>query len=623
MEINKDTIVINATQLAPDQYATTMTISEIANLANSGRFVYRDNNDQKGYWINTNAREIAMIISGGKYFYDNISLAIIKDHGTITFDGSNIRITGTVYAVDGDRRIKACQSLQFVNKNPEILCNRFIITIYYIDSAELDRIATQFEHSVKKRSHKVMIERSKRIPLAITESINSDAGADMAYAGRITDKPDAVFGRTAIVNCITEFFPNGYGEESQNDALVRYLVKFLNIVVEFYGDDFADPSSSVNAGRFITNIYGTYLMMIFASWTFPIYRNDEAKWRAVINDGLKRIDVYDRELCAVSIRKTRKDIVDMRLQGLVKGALKARSLDSATEYLNEVTRDVDNNSMVSEGRKRNRMITVRGMLDALSKSEESHGAKIIGCDDKMAVSIINDVVTSFSRGYAYMIEVELKKYLMWLTNNKGVRFSDVVMRACGDWRSNNTNTERLYFASIEDLRATLDDLIPIYDYPTQRDYDRIIAQLVFFGFKIEEATMLPYDSLKGNIISAYDKEVWIDDDLKLSILRYRMESIRYSDDDDINRCRRYPINHRAALMSLNKSVSSSAATNCRKRFAGYSNEDRKLSCNEIWYSGVYSRMISDGTTIDHVTHTVLGRYNQADFDLYKQTFYAK
>lgn len=622
MDIKDNGAILSAIELAPGQYVTTLAISEIVELVNSGHLVCRFDT-KAGHWKEKNAREIALLISEGDYYYDTVSFVVVKGEGAVLFSDGVLQITGPIYVVDGERRVRSCLSLSIVNSDVKILSSRFAATIYYIDASDLERMVEQFEHGTKRPIQKDILKRSYKSSLDIAEMVNLHHDADPLYAGKITTKTDAVLYQDVVVGCISKFFPEEDRDQCRFHDLIDYLVRFLNIAVEFYRADFADPDASIMSGRFITNIYGTCLLMIFASWVLPIYRNNVVKWIDVVNTGLKQMNVNDKELSSVSGRRLNTRIVDSRVQSIVKDALKIGESDYGTEYYENVKIEIDSDENLSDDRKQYRLLVIRGMLNALSKAEESHGAKIVGGDDDRSILIINDMMSDFSQSYAHIVEVELRSYMAWLEANKGVRFSDNVMRACASWQINSANMRRSYFASIDDLRDTINKLIPVRDVVTQRDYDRIIVQLIFFGFTIDEAVALPADSMSGKIIKAYGKEIEIDDELRIMILRYRMEDTRYSDNDDVKYRRSYKIDHNIALVSLNTSSSKYTVRNCRTRIIEYSNNDRELNCHDIWISGVFSRMVNNGTTIDPVTHTVIGKYNRSNFELYKQTISEK
>lgn len=623
MEIKNTAVMCDATQIAKGQYITTFSVQQIADLVADNALLLGGSSDSNKF-RDSDVQEIAEEIFKSEYFFDPISLAISGERGEPEFVGGKLAIREKMRVIDGARRIDACAFLVSTKKESDVLKDRFPVIIYFTDDAGVARMSEQFARGFYRKS-KMDTIRGDRPANEIVREINSDPDASPMYAGKISKDKGAVIYWNALVDSITEYFSLDCMTTEKGNELRKYLVECLNIMFEYYSTDFADPSASVESGRFVTTIYGTYLMVILASWTMMIYNTDKAKWRKVIASTLHNIDVHDVELCAPSsTRKVRMNVVKTRLYSLIKNAMNLNARECSSEYLEYVKNFVDSSDVLSDARRTSRTMIVSNMLNAVSDAENARGVSLVNCNDDEAVSIINDVMGKYSRTYAYQVSCELKSYLDWLASNKGVKFSDTVRMACGAWRLNSSKISQSYYASMDDLRSTLEQVIPLREFTTQRDYDRIIIQLVFLGFKIEEAATLPSDALQGNKVIGHGKEVIIDDDLKIEIKRYRLESIRYSDEPDMSRCRKYAIDQSVALVSLNKTLpNSSAISNLRKRLIMYaSGTDRKLSSDPIWRSGVYSRMIANGTMIDPVTKHTLTRNEQSDFDMYKQIFYS-
>ena len=622
MKTDNGAIVLQAAQNAKDQYTATLTISEIAELANAGTFSHKNSTFNHSS-IKVQRSVISSIMNAicdHTFFYDMLRLAVMKDSGSIEYDGGRITIRGNLYVVNGNRRIEACQALAAMKNNDPVLDNRFCAMIYYVSAAELGQMVNQF--SMEKSSHDSTqtLRWSFHPSRAIVDAINNSPDADPMYAKRISKRADALIPQHAMADCIAAYFPAEYMEESRHNELVRYLVDFLNIAIPFYAADYEDPATSVADGRFITNVYGVYALIILASFMLPLYNNDKNGWQVAIRSALGRLDVFDSELSSKDSSNIRTQAIKQKIIARVKDAIRDDGC-SAKEYLAYVKAQLED-AMLSEQTRAQRLRTVNSMVESVVDAESTIGVVLEEGDASQAVAIIRAVLSRYSREYAYRITLELRKYMQWLTENKAAEFSNVVDSALGLSRRNDAEIAHEYFASIDDLRKTLDELAPLRKVPTSRDYDRIAVQLIFFGFRSTEVVCLPPDSLHGNEIRAYDKVVPIDDELRIEIERYRMNEARYADVDDGRSRRVYKMNHSHALLVLNQDAPKpNSVYNFRKRLTQYGENEKKLSADSIWRSGVYSRMIKNGTAIDPVTHQAIGKNEQEAFNIYKQMYH--
>lgn len=627
MVFNDGLIVLNGDMNAPGQYTSTLTVAEIASLANSGvfegKYIESANRDgQAGLLRQTNINDMVTLMRSDAFFYDNLCLAVVKGRGEISYNNGCISINGRINVIDGARRIAACRAMATIKGNLEQLNNRFTVMIYCVDDVSLGRLVNQFAIGKGYQTRSETLKWEFQAAHDIVDAVNNSPAADPLYAGRITTKSDAAMYAYVLADCISEYFPQKYMMSQKRGELVQYLVDFFNIAIPFYRSDFENPASSLEAGRYITTIYGTYAMSMLAAWTLSMYENARPKWEQSVLMALNQLNVHDGELSNTKhSRRVRATIVKRRLGQFVKDSLRFGDADSKTKYLEEFEKSVDNDDSIEDSFRERRKLMVRLMIRGIDESEKARGVRMDDGVDADVIAIIQDVMAKYARSYAHQIGREIRRYMDWLTVNKAVQFSGLVYSSVDAACVDDSKIIEAYFASLKDLRVTIDELIPLRERVTQRDYDRIISELIFMGFRSNEAICLPEYSLNGNVVSAYGKEVVIDDMLRDAIMKYRMNKIRYSDDENFGRS--YQIDHSIALVSLNKSVpTKNASTNFRKRLAKYSEEsEKKLTTDGIWRSGVYSRVTADGTLIDPITHTSIGKEERADLQLFKRIYY--
>ena len=627
MVLNDGLIVLKGEMNAPDQYTVTLTVAEIAELANNGVFEGKytesaNRGGRSGVLRQSNINDMVTLMRGDAFFYDSMCFAVVKGRGSISYNDGRVSINGHINVIDGTRRIAACQAIATVKGGPEQLNNRFSAMIYYVDDVSLGKLVNQFSIGRGYQPRSEVLKWEYQAARNVVEAVNNSHDADPLYAGKITQKTDAVIYSYVLADCISEYFPLKYMAEQKRGELVRYLVDFLNIAMSFYRNDFESPKASLEKGRYITTIYGTYAIILIAALTLPMHDSDQAKWEQTVSTALTRLDVYDDELCSPKhSRRVRADVVKGRLKQRVQDALRSDDGDPKTEYFEEFEHEVDNDDSIGDNSRERQKSIVRTVLRAIDDSEQARGVRMENGVDADVIAVIQDVVTQYARSYAHQVGREIRRYMDWLTANRAVRFSGVVYSSVDAACVDDTRIKESYFASLEDLRATLDEIVPLRYNVTQRDYDRLISELIFIGFKSGEAICLPVQSLHGNVISAYGKKIVIDDELRNAIIRYRMTEVRYSDDEQMGRT--YKIDHTIALVSLNQAEpSKNALSNFRRRLMRYGDGTKKKLLTEgIWYSGIYSRMITEGVSEDPITHATISKEESADFQLFKQIYY--
>lgn len=615
---NSNEITLHAIEKAPGQYQASMTIRAIAHMVDCGAI----NGLQPIIDAKTNSaeyrgvRRITTAICNDEYYFDEIRFAVLRGTGaTVSYEDGALRIAGSVSVVDGAYQIIACCRVAVTRD--DLLDRRFGVTFYVLDNAGFGRAMAQFAITSKKKPKALM--PWKRHPACdIVAAVNKNPAADCLYAGKISDEPDAVIYSYALVDCITEYFPVEYMEDNRRGELVEYLVQFLNIAVSIFGDDYADPASSLAAGRFITTEYGTYLLCILASCTLPIYKNNKEQWMIVVRNALANIDVCNEQLSKPPLNhRVNAKIIKSDLMDRVKSVMSVDQSDCATEYYDICANDTS----VGESRRNTRRTMIRGMLAAITAAESDIGISFASGDNAAVAKIIGEVMKKYSRNYAYIVGVELRKYMNWLTTNKGVVFNEIAYAPFSTKKSSDNKIENSYFASMDDLRKWIDKLIPLREFPTQRDYDRLIIQLVYLGFKADEAVSIPVSAMNGNVIFAYDKRVVVDDSLREQIAKYRTYDVRRADDDIGTRT--YEIDRSLSLVQLNSSVpDKSTAGAFRKRIRQYcpDGSEKRFESDAIWRSGKFRRMIDAGTTIDLVTGGTIGKDEESDFRSFKRLY---
>ena len=182
-----------------------------------------------------------------------------------------------------------------------------------------------------------------------------------------------------------------------------------------------------------------------------------------------------------------------------------------------------------------------------------------------------------------------------------------------------------YFASIEDLRHVLDNTVPEPidlddDETSVGEYDRIIAQLTWFGWETSEGTVLPYDSMgDDHVIRAFGKSIGIDDVLYDEINRYREK--QYIPKVLARGIQRVPINRMSALVATGakKLDGSRMMSRIQERFVEYCAErKRRVSLHDVWMSGIFARASEAGAPFDPVTGQAITSTYAKDFEIYRR-----
>lgn len=123
----------NVTQLKKDEWLTTLSGKEIANLWNEGTIVYNPNT-QRGTTVKRNkqgeleevavyslknVKEIQKKIISGDYYPDTIVLNVIKnDKNKLTVEGNDLKVEGQINILDGQHR---CISLSLIQQSNNIV----------------------------------------------------------------------------------------------------------------------------------------------------------------------------------------------------------------------------------------------------------------------------------------------------------------------------------------------------------------------------------------------------------------------------------------------------------------------------------------------------------------------
>lgn len=614
-------------RVADNQYVSLMTVADIGRYFADGMMVpYQSHMRERRAPVSTvknytagpvNVRDIMTRMVDHKYYYDSL-YCVASDNG-VALDGSRLTLDG-LQVVRGVDLAEACGYVSVTAKDDDELMNsRFVVHIVVGDrDAKIEAIR---QWSAVKAD---IVRDVRQVRGDVVTDMIVDAFAqNRVLRGLIGDDQTYPIQTTVMRSYLPTFFEKKYviSGESQND-LVDYLTMFYEIVVDYYNADFVDEAESRERGCIITTPEGEYMLLYLAS--IMIKSRDSDAFRDNLREILGRLDVSALEdVRGKNIHRTKLSYYSTVLMKRVAKAANPDAQSALETYCAAKMLEYSGQEKSSYVDKA--LVLYRNMNDLVAKAESAVGVELASADADSALRIVERAVGGLSSSAMERMLAAIKQYMTWCTANAGPKYGRYFIDGLSVDEFRDGYVANRYFASIEDLRRVLGDVAPEptglgVDETTIGAYDRIIAQLTWFGWEPAEATVLPYDSMgDDHVIRAFGKTIGIDDVLYNEIVSYREKD--YIPRTLARGIQRVPINRTVALVATGakKIDGGRLASRVQERFTdSCANKERFVSLHDVWLSGVFARAKDGGALLDFVTGQAITATYAKDFEIYKR-----
>lgn len=613
-------------RVADNQYVSLMPVADIGRYFADGMMVpYQSHMRERRAPVSTaknytagpvNVRDIMTRMVDHKYYYD--SLYCVASDNDVVLEGSRLTLDG-LQVVRGVDLAEACGYVSVTAKDDDKLMNsRFVVHIVVGDrDAKIEAIR---QWSAVKAD---IVRDVRQVRGDVVTDMIVDAFAqNRVLRGLIGDDQTYPIQTTVMRSYLPTFFEKKYvSGESQND-LVDYLTMFYEIVVDYYNEDFVDEAESRERGCIITTPEGEYMLLYLAS--IMIKSRDSDAFRDNLRAILGRLDVSALEdVRGKNIHRTKLSYYSTVLMKRVAKAANPDAKSALETYCSAKMLEYSGQEKSPYVDKA--LVLYRNMNDLVAKAESAVGVELASADADSALRIVERAVGGLSSSAMERMLAAIKQYMTWCTANAGPKYGRYFIDGLSVDEFRDGYVANRYFASIEDLRRVLGDVAPEptglgVDETTIGAYDRIIAQLTWFGWEPAEATVLPYASMGDDrMIRAFGKTIGIDDVLYNEIVSYREKD--YIPRTLARGIQRVPINRTAALVATGakKIDGGRLASRVQERFTdSCANKERFVSLHDVWLSGVFARAKDSGALLDFVTGQAITATYAKDFEIYKR-----
>lgn len=622
--MKENNMKLTVERVADNQYVSLMTVADIGRYFADGMMMpYQQ--DAEGRRVSTtrnyavgpvNMRDNINRMIDRKYYYDSLYCVASDD---AVFENGQLTVPGGLRIVRGVDLCEACGFVSVAEKQDEELMNsRFVVHIVVCDRETESDVVGQWS-AVRAD---VVRKPSRGTGDAVTEMVIDASQKNPVLNGLIGDDLTYPIQAAVMRKYLSTFFEAKYVTgESKND-LVNYLMMFYGIVAEYYKEDFADIAESRSRDRVVTTPEGGYMLMYLAS--IMIKSRDSGAFRDNLRGILDRLDVSAME--SIEGRNIHKEKLSYYSTALMKRVAKAANPDAQSvleTYCSAKTLEYSGQEKSAYVDKA--LVLYRKMSESVAKAESEVGVELANADADSAMRIIEKAVDGLGASAMERMLGVIKQYMIWCIGNASPKYGRYFVDGLSVDEFRDRYVANRYFASIDDLRRELDDVVPGLagfddDDVSIGAYDRIIAQLAWFGWEPSEATVLPYDSMgDDHVIRAFGKSIGVDDVLYNEILRYREK--RYIPKVLARGVQRVPINRMAALVATGakKIDGSRVMSRIQERFAEYcAGRKRHVSLHDVWMSGIFARASEAGAPFDSVTGQAITSTYAKDFEIYKR-----